>query len=36
MVAAIGFQQIDLAYYRPIAAARKALKSPVFRAKQNI
>jgi hypothetical protein len=34
MVAAIGLQQIDLAYYRLIATPRKALKSPAFEAKQ--
>jgi len=30
MVAAIGLQQIDLPYYRLIAAPRKAIESPAF------
>jgi hypothetical protein len=33
MVAAIGLQQIDLAYYRLIMAPRKALKSSAFEGK---
>jgi hypothetical protein len=33
MVAAIGLQQIDLAHYRPIAAPRKAPRSPAFEGK---
>jgi hypothetical protein len=31
MVAAIGLQQIDLAYYRLIPTPRKALKSSTFK-----
>src|SRR6185437_882643 len=33
MVATIGVQQIDLAHYRPVAAPRKALRSPGFKDK---